>query len=78
MCDGCNTVKRRHTIYYVIYSISVLHIVTIFIHVYINIDKYISMYILILQHCIQNKINNTNIIKSYSKYDLRLAILEPK
>lgn len=36
------------------------------------------MYILILQHCIQDKINNTNTIKSYSKYDLRNAILEPK
>lgn len=74
----CEEDNRQHTIYYVIYSISVLHILTIFIHVYINIDKYISMYILIFQHCIKNKINNTNIIKSYSKYDLRNAILEPK
>lgn len=74
----CEENDRQHAIYYVIYSISVLHIVTIFMHVYINIDRYISMYILILQHCIQDKINNTNIIKSYSKYDLRNAILEPK
>lgn len=51
----CEEYNRRHTIYYVIYSISVLHIVTIFIHVYINIDKYISMYILIFQHCIRIK-----------------------
>lgn len=79
MCDGCNTVRRTtDSTPYTISYISVLHIVTIFIHVYINIDKYISMYILIFQHCIKNKINNTNIIKSYSKYDLRNAILEPK
>ena len=76
MFDGCN--DREHTIHYIIYSISVLHMVAIFIHVYINIDKYISMYILIFKHCIKNKINNTNIIKSYNKYDLRNAILEPK
>jgi len=55
-----------------------LHIVTIFIHVDINIDQYISMYILILRHCIQNKINNTNTVKSYGKCDLRNAILEPE
>lgn len=59
-------------------SVSILHIVAIFIHVHINIDKYNSIYILIFQHCIKNKINNTNIIKSCSKYDLRNAILEPK
>lgn len=56
---------------------AVLHIVAIFIHVYINIDKYNSIYILIFQHCIKNKIN-TYKIQSYSKYGLRNAILEPK
>lgn len=35
------------------------------------------MYILISQQCIK-KINNTNISKSYCKYDLRNAILEPE
>lgn len=54
----------------------VLHIVAIFIHVHINIDKYNSIYILIFQHCIKNKINKTYKIQSYSKYDLRNAILE--
>jgi hypothetical protein len=43
----------------------------------INIDMYISMYIWIFKHCIKNKINNTNIIRCYSEYDLRNAILEP-
>lgn len=59
-------------------NVSVLHIVAIFIHVHINIDKYNSIYILIFQRCIKNKINNTYKIQSYSKYDLRNAILEPK
>lgn len=57
-------------------NVSVLHIVAIFIHVHINIDKYNSIYILIFST--KNKINNTYKIQSYSKYDLRNAILEPK
>lgn len=36
------------------------------------------MYILIFQHCIKNKINNTNIIKSYSKYDLKKCHIRAK
>lgn len=36
------------------------------------------MYILIFQLCIKNKINNTNIIKSYSEYDLRKCYIRAK
>ena len=50
----------QDTIYNSVYSVSVLHVLTVFIQVYINIDKYISMYIFIFQHCIKDKINNTN------------------
>lgn len=70
--------NRQHTQNTMSPNVSVLHIVAIFIHVHINIDKYNSIYILIFQHCIKNKINNTYKIQSYSKYDLRNAILESK
>lgn len=45
LCDGCNTVRRQQTARHILCQISELHIVTIFIHVDINID--FPMYILI-------------------------------
>ena len=42
---GLGRVIGQGIIYNSVYSVSVLHVLTVFIQVYINIDKYISMYI---------------------------------